>query len=345
MSGNQALNVNNVVGPQADLAITTRGSDWYFTVCAMMGAATVAVVVHGLLRRPQDRRVFHYLTAGTTAVACVAYFSMGAGLGQVPIRAEFARPWRAQVAAAGTREIFYARYVDWVVTTPLLLLDLLLTSGAPAPATLAVLLANELMVVAGLVVALTRTSYKWGYWAFGMAAFLFIAHALLRDGRARAARLGAAPRACFDACALWLLLVWTLYPVVWGLGEGGNVIHPDSEAVFYGILDFLAKPVFGALLLFMHRNINPADLGHRYHRSDVAGAGAATATAAGAGTAAHPFDSSHQQKEKEKEKDDVSPGTSAIAANRNDVVHPEGPGPNVASNPTATGGYSGQSTV
>jgi bacteriorhodopsin len=42
---------------------------------------------------------------------------------------------------------------------------------------------------------------------------------------------------------------------------GGNVIAPDSEAVFYGVLDFLAKPVFGALLIWGHRGINPARLG------------------------------------------------------------------------------------
>ena len=42
---------------------------------------------------------------------------------------------------------------------------------------------------------------------------------------------------------------------------GSNVIAPDSEAVFYGVLDFLAKPVFGALLLWGHRNIDPARLG------------------------------------------------------------------------------------
>lgn len=30
----------------------------------------------------------------------------------------------------------------------------------------------------------------------------------------------------------------------WGLADGGNVISPDSEMIFYGILDLLAKPVF-----------------------------------------------------------------------------------------------------
>lgn len=55
--------------------------------------------------------------------------------------------------------------------------------------------------------------------------------------------------------------LWILYPIAWGLCEGGNVISPDSEAIFYGILDFIAKPCFGALLIWGHRNIDPAHIG------------------------------------------------------------------------------------
>ena len=35
-----------------------------------------------------------------------------------------------------------------------------------------------------------------------------------------------------------------MYPICWALSEGGNVIQPDSEAVFYGILDLIT---FGVL--------------------------------------------------------------------------------------------------
>jgi hypothetical protein len=52
-----------------------------------------------------------------------------------------------------------------------------------------------------------------------------------------------------------------VYPIAWGVCEGGNLISPDSEAVFYGILDFLAKPCFGALLIWGHKGIDPARLG------------------------------------------------------------------------------------
>lgn len=66
---------------------------------------------------------------------------------------------------------------------------------------------------------------------------------------------------------VWTIALWFLYPIAWGLSEGGNVIAPDSEAVFYGILDILAKPVFGALLLWGHRNIDPAILGSKLYYS------------------------------------------------------------------------------
>ncbi|KAI0593659.1 FDD123 protein [Biscogniauxia sp. FL1348] len=266
--GNQALNINNVVGPQANLQITNHGSDWYYTVCAIMGLSTL--IIMGLsFRKPQSHRIFHYITAGITAVACVAYFAMGSNLGQVPIQAEFVRPNSAWVRAAGTREIFYARYIDWAITTPLLLLDLLLTAGVPTHTILATLFADLIMIVCGLIGALTRTRFKWGFWTFGTAALLFIAYQLLFDGRRHATALGGAPKKAFLMCGVWLMFLWFLYPIAWGLSEGGNVIHPDSEAIFYGILDIMAKPVFGALLLWGHRKINPRDLGLHPRQPDA----------------------------------------------------------------------------
>ncbi|KAI1282879.1 bacteriorhodopsin [Xylaria sp. FL0933] len=269
MSGNQAINSNRYVGQQANLQITNHGSDWYYTVCAMMG--TTALVVMALaFRKPQTHRLFHYISAGITAVAAVSYFAMGSNLGQVPILAEFIRPGSRWVRAAGTREVFYARYIDWAITTPLLLLDLLLTAGVPTPTILVTLLADLFMIVCGLIGALTQTRYKWGFWTFGMAALFFIAYEILFDARRHANALGGDPKKTFWICGIWLLLLWFLYPVAWGLSEGGNVIHPDSEAIFYGILDVMAKIVFTGLLLWGHRKISPRALGRNIREPDQA---------------------------------------------------------------------------
>ena len=94
-----------------------------------------------------------------------------------------------------------------------------------------------------------------------MFAFFFVVYQLLFVARPHAAALGSAPSSTFIRCGVLTLFLWFLYPIAWGLSEGGNVIHPDSEAIFYGILDLLAKPVFGGLLLWGHRNIEPSRLG------------------------------------------------------------------------------------
>jgi bacteriorhodopsin len=70
------------------------------------------------------------------------------------------------------------RYIDWVITTPLLLTDLLLTAGMPWPSILFVILVDEIMIVTGLAGALVRTSYKWGYFVFGCVALLYILYVL-----------------------------------------------------------------------------------------------------------------------------------------------------------------------
>jgi bacteriorhodopsin len=143
----------------------------------------------------------------------------------------------------------------------LLLLDLLLTAGLPWPTILFTLFLDEVMIVVGLVGALVATSYKWGYFTFGMLALFGVAWNVVWVARKHAFILGPNIHRTFLLCGVWTIFLWFLYPIAWGLSEGGNVIHPDSEAVFYGVLDILAKPAFGLLLLWGHRNIDPATLG------------------------------------------------------------------------------------
>jgi bacteriorhodopsin len=116
-------------------------------------------------RKHRRDRLFHYITAAVVFVAAIAYFSMGSNLGFTPIAVEF--PRSNPKVSGQFREIFYVRYIDWFITTPLLLLDLLLTAGMPWPTILWVILVDEIMIVTGLVGALVVSIYKWGYFTFG----------------------------------------------------------------------------------------------------------------------------------------------------------------------------------
>lgn len=212
---------------------------------------------------PRQRRIFHYITAAVTMVASVAYFSMASNLGWTSIGVEFQRTGGG--VGGLNREIFYVRYIDWFITTPLLLMDLLLTAAMPWPTTLFIILVDEMMIVTGLVGALVESSYKWGYFTFGCVALAYIFYVLVWEARLHSRALGTDVGRVFLMCGSLTALLWWLYPIAWGVCEGGNVITPDSEAAFYGVLDVLAKPVFGALLIWGHRNIDPARLGLVIH--------------------------------------------------------------------------------
>ncbi|KAF1947259.1 putative opsin-like protein [Clathrospora elynae] len=252
------VNGNTVNGKTADIAITERGSDFYFAICAAMTVSGFCFIALAYRKQRRDR-LFHYLTAAVVFVAAIAYFTMGSNLGFTPIHVEYSR---SNPKVSGSyRSIYYVRYIDWFITTPLLLLDLLLTAGMPWPTLLWVIIVDWIMIITGLIGALVDSRYKWAYFAFGCFALVYIVYQLVWESRIHARAYGRDVERVFTMCGSLTTVLWILYPVAWGLSEGGNVIAPDSEAVFYGVLDFLAKPIFGALLIWGHRNIEPARLG------------------------------------------------------------------------------------
>lgn len=143
---------NTVNGRTADIAITTRGSDLYFAISAAMATAGIIFILLAS-RKPRRDRIFHYITSAIVFVAAIAYFTMGSNLGFTPIEVEWFRS-RSPTVRGRFREIFYVRYIDWFITTPLLLIDLLLTAGLPWPKILWLVFVDWIMIVCGLVVSL-----------------------------------------------------------------------------------------------------------------------------------------------------------------------------------------------
>lgn len=104
------LAADTVNGQSSDINLTTRGSDWYWAVCAVMTVATIAFIGTAWTK-PRTDRIFHYITGGITMIAAISYFSMASNLGWTPIAVQFRR---SDHRVAGVyREIFYVRYIDW----------------------------------------------------------------------------------------------------------------------------------------------------------------------------------------------------------------------------------------
>lgn len=186
---------------------------------------------------PKGRRTFHHLAVFVLTTASIAYFSMASDLGATPVVVEF-------YDFPFTRQIWYARYIQWFITTPCLLLMLVLVTGLPLSDIIALIFFGLVMVVSFLIGALIPSSYKWGYFAFGCASLIYVWWMLIGPALKSSRSLGPEFRKAYVGSAIYLASIWTLYPISWGLSEGGNRITPTSEMIFYGILDLLTKPVF-----------------------------------------------------------------------------------------------------
>jgi bacteriorhodopsin len=248
----------------ADIHITTHGSDWFWTAFAIFTLTAITIIFFGF-RRPATGRFFHYTTAIIAIVAAINYFTLASDLGFVPVPVE----WKRSGKTSGhLRQVFYTRYIDWFITTPLILLNLLLSAAVPWSQVIFVVFISTTTVICGLIGALVPSTYKWGYFAIGLALFSYVYYVIAIPGRQNAAAIGPDVSRIYTISGLWLLSLWILYPICWGVSEGGNVITPDSEAAFYGVIDVLTKVGFSALLLWGHRDVDPARLGLRIRAYD-----------------------------------------------------------------------------
>ena len=161
------------------------------------------------------------------------------------------------------------------------------------------ILSQLIMIIGGLVGSLVPTSYKWGYFTGACIAEIFITYQLIFPARKSAKGLGTHAYKAYTTSALILSVLWFLYPIAWGLADGGvcsllilfgdchanepltatgNVISPDSEMIFYGVLDVIAKPVFLIYHLFSLRSVPYESFqlqsGHYSAYAHVPGAGA-----------------------------------------------------------------------
>ncbi|EXJ70231.1 uncharacterized protein A1O5_06299 [Cladophialophora psammophila CBS 110553] len=244
--------------------ITAAGSDWYWTVCAVMTVSTLAFMALSFFKQ-RSQRLLYYIAAGLTLIPAISYFCMGSNLGWTAILVEWVRS--DPEVHGDMRQIFYVRYIDYFITVPLLLTMLLLSCGLPTSTLLYTLLMGEVWVIMALVGALVHSEYKWGFFTFGTVALLFVCFALIYEGRAYARTLGQDILRVYTVCSAWVVSLWIVYPIIWGVSEGGNVIPPDSEAVAYGVLDILIKPLTAAVLIWGMRNVEMERLG--IHIRDV----------------------------------------------------------------------------
>merc|ERR1712178_296705 len=183
------------------------------------------------MQRKPGQRKFEVLTMLITGIATVLYMTMFSGAGK-----SYVKELGHDINPTDTvDQFFYGRYIDWILTTPLMLWDLMAVG------------VDVLMIGFGAVGAQTPSAQKWVFFACGMICFCHIVGSLLRY--TKVSTFGKAAQEVYCRVAYLTIVLWTLYPLVWIVAEGGRLVSPSLEAFLYMVMDVSAKCVFGFIIV------------------------------------------------------------------------------------------------
>ncbi|KFY32001.1 hypothetical protein V493_00593 [Pseudogymnoascus sp. VKM F-4281 (FW-2241)] len=213
-------------------------------------------------RVPVEKRVFHIIATFIAAIATLSYFGMATGGGNDFVHTLGSKCHRHTNPVHDVdvfRQLFWARYVDWLLTTPMILFSLALVAGLNGADILVTVVSSITMILTGLFAALGETkAQRWGFYVFAWLSYLVFHYQLVVGGRRNAATRGSGTARLFTVMGGFILILWIIYPIIWALGAGTGKLSVDTEIIWYVVLDVMAKPVFAFWLLSTHARSSAA---------------------------------------------------------------------------------------
>lgn len=149
------------------------------------------------------------------------------------------------------------RYADWLITVPLLVIELLIVLGASADRRKSLM--KTLVPATVLMIGLgypgevaTSDSTKWIFWGLSMLPFLYILFTLSGELKAAGARETGAIAASIKNATTILLVTWMVYPIAYlfpVIFDAGNEGAETARQIGYTIADITAKALYGLMIL------------------------------------------------------------------------------------------------
>ena len=228
-----------------DLSTTTEL--WFWFGFGGMSLGSLIICLLAAKMKPAHR--YHaVLAVAVTSIATIAYYALARG---------------QATATIGSGSVFVGRYADWLLTTPLLLVSLLVIA-LPAKSAVnksrekasligGVVLADILMIMTGFFANLSSNSFDKIVWYVASCLwFAVVVYVMFSVVQRRANAVSAETGKVYGQLLGFLSVVWIWYPIVWAFGSTGyQLININAEAALYAVLDVTAKAVFGVMTLVL----------------------------------------------------------------------------------------------
>jgi bacteriorhodopsin len=160
------------------------------------------------------------------------------------------------------------RYVDWLLTVPLLMIELILVMRLSRKETVSK--ASRLAILAAIMVVLgypgeisDDAGTRWIFWVLAMIPFLWIVYELVSGLSAAIDKQPADAKGLVSAARTLTIVAWCFYPIVFlfpMIGLTGGMAETFVQ-VGYSVADIVAKAVFGVLIFMIAARKSEAEYG------------------------------------------------------------------------------------
>ncbi|MBD2095534.1 bacteriorhodopsin [Trichocoleus sp. FACHB-591] len=217
---------------------------WIYVIAMAIGA----LYFISLGTNPRGVPKYEYLIATFIPIwSGLAYMAMALGQGKVEVAGQITH---------------YARYIDWIVTTPLLLLSLSSTAMyfvAKDWTLIASLMGTQaIVVVSGLIADLsTSDEARFLWYTCGVVAFLVVLWGIWVPLRTKTRGQGVELSGLYDRLLTYFTVLWISYPIAWLIGPSGlGWVNQTIETLLFCVLPFFSKVGFSYLDLNGLRRLN-----------------------------------------------------------------------------------------
>ena len=145
------------------------------------------------------------------------------------------------------------RYVDWLLTVPLQIIEffLILSAIAVVSTTLfwRLLVASVVMLVAGYLGEVEQGGMLWPMFIVGLLAWIYIIYEIFAGEASKINENSGtvASKKAFHALRLIVTVGWAIYPLGYFLGYNGSA-DANTLNIIYNLADFVNKIAFGVVI-------------------------------------------------------------------------------------------------
>lgn len=208
------------------------------TLYYLIGLAGMVVGTAAFARaflKDARNRTYHALLVGIAGIAALMYAFMAVGIGRITVDGV---------------PIELARYAQWLLATPLIVVYLGLLAGLSRRYIATLVVLDVAVMASGLGAALSDGLTSWLFFAVGSVVYLPLIYGLTIGLTDSVATRPSPVVGLFRKLRNLTIIIWTFYPILWVLAPTGvGLISREVEILLITYADVIAKVVFGFIAL------------------------------------------------------------------------------------------------